>query len=58
MLKNHIDKYRKAKIKYQLISDIILFSSLYVILVTILIISESTFNHSELIREKMFYILN
>ena len=57
MLKNHINKYRKTKIKYQLISNVIVFSCLYITLVTILIISESTFNHSELIREKMFYIL-
>ena len=57
MLKNHINKYRNTKIKYQLISNVIVFSCLYITLVTILIISESTFNHSELIREKMFYIL-
>ena len=57
MIKNHINRYKIIKIKNQLIRDLILFSCLYMLLLISLILSESIFYHSGLIREKMLYLI-
>ena len=57
MLKDYINNYRNAKIRHQFLSDLFRFSSLYLTLLIFLSFSETIFNHTELVREKMFYAI-